>query len=76
MAKTVPNDPSSIIIKNIGERQHPQYAEKKEIWEFLMASYRGGMGMQNRTGMTSSQELAIKPSGYYAVLIFRKCRDK
>ena len=57
-----------VEIKNIGEIRHPDYDSKLDIWEFLLASYRGGMGMQGRKGMTAAQAIDRKTNGYYAGL--------
>jgi len=54
-----------VAIANVGGRTHPQYAEKGKLWDFLMASYRGGMGMQGRDGMTPGQKETLEPHGYY-----------
>ena len=55
-------------IKNVGERQHQTYDAKKRIWNFLLASYRGGMGMQGRAGLDQLTDEHRKPHGYYAGL--------
>ncbi len=64
----------SLVIANIGKRKHPQYDECVRLWDFLLASYRGGLGMQGRSGMTPDQVRNLKPSGYYAGL-FRFKRE-
>jgi len=57
-----------VEIKNVGKRVHPQYDNKVELWNFLLSSYRGGMGMQGRAGMTEAEVKELKPNGYYAGL--------
>lgn len=54
-----------VEIKNVGKRKHPQYDEKAKLWNFLLASYRGGMGMQGRAGMSDADVRDLKPNGYY-----------
>lgn len=61
-------------VKNIGGRKHPEYDKLIDLWNFLMASYRGGLGMQGRSGMDATQVNMLKPSGYYAGL-FRFKRE-
>ncbi len=52
-------------IEKIGAREHPEHAEKADLWDFLLSSYRGGLGNQGRTGMTVAEAERLKPSGYY-----------
>lgn len=68
MADTMVTAPSTGTVKNIGKRKHPDLDEKLPIWNFLMASYRGGMGMQGRSGMSAKNSNGMKLNGYYAGL--------
>ncbi len=52
-------------VNNIGMRKHPDYDAKRKIWDFLMASYRGGMGMKGRSGQNVETMAALRPSGYF-----------
>lgn len=61
-------------VANISIRKHPQYDESVRLWDFLLASYRGGLGMQGRAGMSEAQARSLKPAGYYAGL-FRFKRE-
>ena len=54
-------------VKNVGARKHPDYDAKVNIWNFLLASYRGGMGMQDRFGGEGWRD-KTKLKGYYAGL--------
>jgi len=57
-----------VPVKNVGQRKRDGHTDRCEIWDFLLASLRGGMGMQGRTGLSEQQARDIKPSGYYAGL--------
>lgn len=57
-----------IPVANIGGRQHPDYAAHKSIWDFLLASFRGGMGMQGRSGLGNDSKAGLAINGYYAGL--------
>ena len=55
-------------VKNIGDRKHPDYDIKLPLWNFLHASFRGGLGMQRKTGMSDIRSDSMKPTGYFAGL--------
>lgn len=68
-----------IEIKNIGGRYYIDYERKRELWDFLMASYRGGLGIGNRyDGLTSAtSDRQLQKSGYYPGLFrFRREEDE
>lgn len=68
-----------VEVKNIGEREHPDYKRKRELWDFLMASYRGGLGVSNRyDGLTNAlNDYTAIRSGYYPGLFkFRREEDE
>ncbi len=54
-------------VKSVGTRYHPDYNAKVKIWNFLLSSYRGGMGMQDRFGGQGWRDNS-KLKGYYAGL--------
>lgn len=62
-------------IANIGDRKHPQYDEKRMIWDFLLASCKGGMGMKGRSGMTTVQAKNVSVSGFFPGLFPFKRED-
>lgn len=68
----------SFEIKNISNREHIEYTRKRELWDFLTASYRGGLGVSNRySGLENATDVrqAIR-SGYYPGLFkFRREED-
>ncbi len=53
-------------ITNIGTREHPQHKEKSDLWDFLLASYKGGLGMSRRFGMSDDWARRMKLSGFYS----------
>lgn len=57
-----------VPIKNLGGRKHPHYDERQTLWNFLLASWRGGLGMSYRAGMKLSDVESLKLHGYYAGL--------
>jgi len=56
---------SGIVVNNVGTRVHPDYTTKIKLWNFLLASYRGGMGMEQRYGMNSASAQDQILSGYF-----------
>ncbi len=52
-------------VHNIGGREHPHHQDNIQLWDFLLASWRGGLGMAFRMGLSEQQIKTINANGYY-----------
>lgn len=52
-------------VHNIGGREHPHHKDNTQLWDFLLASWRGGLGMAYRMGLSEEQIKTINANGYY-----------
>jgi len=63
-----------VKINNPQGRKHPHYDDRLDLWNFLLASWRGGLGMEYRIGLDIEKARNLKFHGYYAGL-FRFKRE-
>ncbi len=52
-------------VASVGTREHPDRQAKLPLWNFLLSSYRGGLGMEGRTGVLHGTGRDAKANGYF-----------
>jgi len=53
------------VVSNAGGRVNPTFEEKQDLWNFLLASWRGGLGQSGKFTMTETLAKELGVSGYY-----------